>query len=129
MYFNGTSHKDQRGVLFYNNIVDLKEVKRLYIIENKNMSINRGWKGHRIEKRWFLCVRGKMKIQVVKLRSTANEILNNTINTYILDDKSLNYVIVEPGYATKITQLENDSRVLVLADSYVGEFNDDIFIN
>ncbi len=47
----GNLYTDARGSLAYNNDFDLSLVKRMYTIQNKTIDIQRGWQGHKIEKR------------------------------------------------------------------------------
>jgi hypothetical protein len=39
----------------------------MYFIENISLNVIRAWQGHRIEKRWFIAVKGEFKIGVVKI--------------------------------------------------------------
>ena len=63
----GNTHSDQRGILLYNNSFDAFEIKRVYVIENKDITIIRAWQGHKIEKRWFSAVAGSFKIQLIAI--------------------------------------------------------------
>ena len=50
----GGNYKDNRGVLKYNNEIDISLVKRIYIIENVDTVFVRRWQGHKIEQRYGL---------------------------------------------------------------------------
>jgi hypothetical protein len=43
----------------FNNELDLSEMKRMYVIENADLSVQRAWQAHQVEKRWFVAVGGK----------------------------------------------------------------------
>ncbi len=62
--WKGGKFQDERGALLHNNALDLTKVKRVYIIENESMQLIRGWRGHKIESRWFICVKGSIRIWV-----------------------------------------------------------------
>ena len=56
----GDLFKDKRGKLFSCNQFDMTSVKRMYSIENINSDYIRGWKGHKIETRWFFATKGSI---------------------------------------------------------------------
>ncbi len=66
---SGDSFYDHRGIIRYNNNFDLSSIKRVYEIENISKNLKRGWKGHKIQKRWFLCSKGKIQIEVIDINA------------------------------------------------------------
>lgn len=120
----GDLFKDYRGLLYYNNNLDISDVKRLYIIENENIGIVRAWQGHRIERRWFSVLYGRFKIKLVKIDCwefpsdhliVEERILNNILET----------ILIPPGYVTSIQSLEKKSKLLVMSDYQMNEIDDD----
>ena len=119
----GEKYTDERGQILHNNDFDLSEIRRLYVIENIDIDYYRGWKGHLIEKRWFLCVKGKIKLYVSSIDN-----LNNRIqipDSYELDENQLNVIYIPPGNATLIKQLSPGSRLMVFSDWSIAESNDE----
>ena len=57
---SGVNHKDERGILNFNNDFDMSLVKRMYLIENVDTLFKRRWQGHKIEQRWFSATIGKI---------------------------------------------------------------------
>jgi len=120
---SGNIHKDHRGKIFHVNNFDLSPIKRIYIIENKDLTINRGWKGHLVENRWFYCSAGEIKIQVVPISNF--DIQFPTIEVFNLSDKNLNILFVPKGFATLIKQSKKESRITAMSDYLLGKSNDD----
>jgi dTDP-4-dehydrorhamnose 3,5-epimerase-like enzyme len=119
----GGKNSDERGKIFHVNKFDLTSVKRIYIIENKNIFISRGWKGHMIESRWFFCSKGSIEIQIAAINSFSTK--NNELTTFILSDDDLNILYVPKGHATMVRQIKDKSRLVALSDFKLGVSNDE----
>lgn len=122
---NGNCHCDQRGTLLYNNDFDASLIKRIYIIENQNPKFIRGWQGHQIEQRWFSVIRGKFKIQLIKIDNWEKPSINLEVFTFLIDSEKLNVLHVPKGYVSSIQSLELNSKLLVMADYLLGEIKDE----
>tara|TARA_B100000963_G_scaffold137846_1_gene119944 strand:+ start:23523 stop:23939 length:417 start_codon:yes stop_codon:yes gene_type:complete len=120
---SGSIHKDNRGKVFHVNNFDLTPIKRIYIIENKDLTINRGWKGHLVENRWFYCTKGEIEIQVVPISNLS--IKSSAIEFFKLSDKNLNILFVPKGFATLIKQSKKASRITAMSDYLLGESDDE----
>ena len=68
----------------------------MYIIENNTTDFIRGWRGHKIEQRWFSAISGK-----------------------------LDMLYIPPGYISSIQSLEPNSKLLVFADNLLGKIKDE----
>ncbi|GAQ14814.1 hypothetical protein MODO_2506 [Myroides odoratimimus] len=125
VFKSGERFLDNRGKLLFNNDLVLTEFKRLYIIENANSSIIRGWQGHRIEERLFCVSRGRFSIRVVKIDDFDNPSLALDSKEYILDANTFDSLLIGGGYATAIKALDNESQLLCFSNYLMGEINDD----
>jgi len=121
--YRGDHSKDQRGIIFHNNNFDFKPINRGYLIENDNLNIQRGWKGHVIEKRWFLCTRGMITISVIAIESLQNKVDDSF--HYELSDSNFDILEVPAGYATLIQQKVDESRILCFSDYHLNTSNDE----
>jgi len=121
----GNAHSDTRGNLLYNNIFDASLIKRIYIIENRDAKFVRGWQGHQKEKRWFSAITGSFKIQLLQIDNWEQPSKNLEAHTFLLEADKLNVLYVPNGYITSIQSLQNDSKLLVMADHLLGEINDE----
>ena len=95
---SGNKHSDDRGSLIYNNSFNAALVKRIYFIENRNISFVRGWQGHKIEQRWFSAVSGEFEISLIKIDNwqTPSKLLPQL--KFLLDDQQFS-VLQMPIYA------------------------------
>ena len=80
----GEVFTDHRGELFSCNNFDMSMVKRMYIIDNIDNSYVRGWKGHKIETRWFFASKGRVTINTVSISDLENKELSSSKNLCIM---------------------------------------------
>ena len=121
----GNCHSDDRGFLFYNNDFDASAIKRIYIIENKTTEFVRGWQGHKIEQRWYSCISGKFKIELIQIDNWENPSKDLKINNFVIESEKLDLLYVPNGYISSIQSLEPNSKLLIMADYLLGELNDE----
>lgn len=122
---SGNSHTDDRGTLFYNNDFDASAVKRIYVIENATTEIIRAWQGHKIEQRWFSAIKGSFKIQLIEIDHWDQPSKNLEKLTFEVSAQKLDVIYVPKGYVSSIQSLEEDSKLLVMADHLLGEIKDE----
>lgn len=125
MLLQGKAHKDDRGIITFNNEFDASQIKRIYTIENHSPDFIRGWQGHKIEQRWFACMKGSFEISVIEVDDFTNPSKNLTIQKYLLNDEVLTYLHIPAGCITAIQSKSLGSKLLVLADYGLGEIIDE----
>ena len=121
----GDLFKDNRGKLFSCNQFDMSCVKRMYSIENINSKYIRGWKGHKIETRWFFATKGSIIINTILISDLEKAHHLPVVKTFKLNEDNLNVLEVPPGFATSIKQFSNGDRICVFADYYLGISGDE----
>ena len=121
----GNVHSDYRGTLFYNNDFDGTEVKRFYIIENKDTQFIRGWQGHKIEQRWFSAIQGSFKIKLIEIDDWKNPSKTLSPFTFELKSTQINVLHIPSGFISSIQSLEENSKLLVMADYLFGKIKDE----
>ena len=67
--FKGGVAIDARGSVSYNNNLQLKNIKRFYIVENFKKNFVRAWHGHKVEGKYILCIKGKAKVSAIKVNN------------------------------------------------------------
>lgn len=124
---NGGFFEDSRGRLDYVNDLDLSIIKRMYFTTNTEVGFFRGWQGHKIESRWFFCVKGSFEVKLVKIDNWDNpsEILESKV--YILEEKNPKVLYIPNGYVNGFTSLESDSKLMILSNYKLGETINDNF--
>jgi len=113
----GGRHLDGRGMLDYVNDFDMSQVKRMYFITHPDPSVKRGWRGHKLEQRWFFVVKGSFEINLVKIDNWTSPDRDLPIETYLLSADNPQVIHVPIGYASGFKALEPDSRFMVYADT------------
>jgi dTDP-4-dehydrorhamnose 3,5-epimerase-like enzyme len=121
----GGCHADSRGTLLFNNAFDASQIKRIYVIENKDQTFIRAWQGHRIEQRWFSAIAGSFKIQLIAIENWENpsELLQRL--TFTLHADKMDVLHIPKGHVSSIQALTEGAKLLVMADYSLGEVNDE----
>lgn len=125
MILKGNRHEDERGIITYNNDFDASKIKRIYTIENHSTEFIRGWQGHKVEQRWFACIKGSFEVSVIVVDNFENPSKELTIQKYLLKDDVLTYLHIPAGCITAIRANEYESKLLVLGDYGLGEIIDE----
>lgn len=123
--FEGGKYSDERGSLLFNNDFNVSEIKRMYCIENADIDFVRGWTGHQVEQRWFSALQGSFTIKLIKIDNWETPSNNSEIFHFELSSENLNVLHVPKGFVSAIQSKEKGSRLLVMADYFLGEINDD----
>ncbi len=122
---SGNHHKDQRGIVSFNNDFDLTQIKRMYIIENSNIDIVRAWQGHKIEQRWFTAVEGKFRIQLIQVDNWDHPNSNLPKIEFIIQSETLDTLHIPGGYISSIQSLKEKSKLIAMTDYHLGEIDDE----
>ncbi|MFV8465653.1 sugar epimerase [Flavobacterium sp. LB1P62] len=122
---NGNSHKDERGMLLFNNNFDVSTVRRIYFIENKDTEFIRGWQGHKIEQRWFSVIQGEFRIQLIAIDNWVIPSKDLKIFDCILKKSNFDVLHVPAGYISSIQSLDSNSKLMVMSDYFLGEIKDE----
>jgi len=121
----GSSFKDTRGELYYNNTFDASSVRRIYIIDNSSINNARGWQGHKIEQRWFLVVTGAFEIELIAVDNWQRPSKHLKPTKYILKPDSMDVLHVPAGFISSIRSKELGSKLVVMGDYGLGEIADE----
>ena len=112
----GDVAKDERGQIRFVNGFDMSAVKRFYIIRNSDIELIRGWRGHRIEQRWFYVLSGGFEFNIVKIDNWDIPAKNLLVNKIIVKAEGLHVLHIPAGYATAIRAIEPHAELLVYGD-------------
>lgn len=112
----GNQHTDARGILSFINDFDMSAVKRMYTINHPSITIVRAWQGHKIESKYFKCIRGRFLIAAVAIDDWDNPSRKLTPKTFILKADDTEVLYIPKGYANGIKAIDEDSELLVFSD-------------
>ena len=122
---SGGNHKDERGILNFNNDFDMSLVKRMYLIENVDTLFKRRWQGHKIEQRWFSATTGKFKIEIIKIDDWENPSKKLEKINFEISSENAEVLHIPAGYINSIQAMIKSSKLLVMADYKLGTISDD----
>lgn len=128
MEFNtiqGGIAKDERGSIRFVNEFDMSLVRRFYIIKNADTDLIRGWRGHKIEQRWFYVLSGEFSLDLIEIDNWTNPNPSLPIQNIILNASKMKLLNVPSGYATAFRALEENSELLVYADFPLSQATQD----
>ena len=124
--FKGSHHLDSRGILTFNNDFDFNDIKRSYLVSNKNCDVIRAWHGHKFESKYFLVIKGGFQISTVKVDNFKKPSKKNTVSNYFLKDNTGDILFVPGGYANGFKALYAESILQIFSTSSLEEsLNDD----
>ncbi|WP_246172580.1 WxcM-like domain-containing protein [Sphingobacterium hotanense] len=115
----GGASRDERGQIRFVNDFDTSETKRFYLIKNSDQEMTRGWRGHKIEQRWFFAVTGAFRVWLVKIDNWVSPNKNLPMEQVLLSSTDDCVLYVPPGYATALEVIEPESELLVFADHHL----------
>jgi len=121
--YKGDIFVDDRGVLEFNNELDLSEIKRMYTVTNHVSGFIRAWHGHENEAKYFTMLSGSAIVAAVHMILTKNKWeLNWDIKYKAAISSEVPMVYYIPaGYANGFKLLTSNSKLLVLSTSSTEE--------
>ena len=110
---------------FYNNSLELKKIKRFYIVQNKKNNFVRAWHGHKIEAKYILCIKGKVKVSAVRIKNFKKPKKNSKVYSWIIDEKKPSVIYIPPGFANGTKSLLRGTKIFVLSTSSLKDSLED----
>ena len=112
---------DYRGQISHVNDLDMSEVARFYIIQNKDTSVIRAWHAHQHEKKWFYAVKGAFTAAFVKIDDWENPSADLLPEVYHLSADDSKILCIPEGYANGLKAEVPDSVLMVLSNKILSE--------
>lgn len=125
---NGGHHIDERGQIYFVNDFDMTKVKRFYRIKHHDTSAIRGWRGHKIEQRWFHVYRGAFEIKLIEIDNwqTPGQFLHVTKMVLSAVEDSVLYI--PAGFVTSLKATSANSEMIVFADYDIDHAKNDEYL-
>lgn len=117
----GEIFTDHRGKISSLNAFRFPGVERFYFIHHPDISVIRGWHGHRFEKKWFYCVKGAFKLALVRIDDWDDPSPGLVPEVFELTEEESRIVCVPEGYANCIKAEIADSILLVFSGKILEE--------
>ena len=117
----GEIFQDHRGKIASLNNFDYSPVKRSYFITHPDISVIRGWNGHKLERKWFYCLKGEFTVALVQIDNWEKPSPDLKPEIFRLGDDDSRIICVPAGYANCIKAETADSILMVLSDKTMAE--------
>ena len=121
----GVIAQDQRGQIRFVNDFDMKQIRRFYLIANRDTELTRGWRGHRREQRWLYAVSGSFSVDLVVIDDWERPSRDTPIETWVLKHADQQVLCIPSGWAMAFRALQPDSEMLVFADHLIEDAESD----
>lgn len=127
-FIAGGQHQDARGTLIFCNDFDLQGIRRFYQIAHHDTTTQRGWRAHRIERRWFSVCQGAFLIKLIKITDWQQPDPASPQLSFLLSADQPGVLQVPKGYASCLQATSAPAKVLVFADSPIEKAADDDYL-
>ena len=122
----GAKAFDNRGSLSFVNDFSFRSIKRFYVIDNFKNNFVRAWHGHKLEAKYILCIKGKVKVSAVRIKDFKKPKKNSKVYSWIIDEKKPSVIFIPPGFANGTKSLLKGTKIFVLSTTTLKDsLNDD----
>ena len=118
---DGEIFRDQRGQISSLNQFVFQGIERFYVIHHPDVSVKRGWHGHKHEKKWFYCIKGAFTLAFVKIDNWEDPSPDLKPEIFHLSEAKSQIVCVPEGHANWIKASSPDSILLVFSGKRLPE--------
>lgn len=113
---SGGRFADERGKVFFVNDFHMDICKRFYQITHDKIEFVRAWQGHKLESKWFYCVKGSFEVKLIKVDSWDNPSKDSEIYHVEIREDKTEVLHIPPGYVNGFRALEKGSSFLIFSD-------------
>lgn len=124
-FITGGNYIDERGQLDFINDFDMSLIKRVYFTTHFDTDTIRAWQGHKIESRWFICVKGSFRVKLVAIDDWDNPSENLKTHQYILSANEPAALYIPYGYVNGFKALEENAKLMIMSDYGFNEIEND----
>jgi len=119
-FIKGGQHIDKRGKVSFVNDFLMDSCHRFYQITHDNTKFVRAWQGHKIESKWFYCIKGGFEVKLIK--PDCWEMPSRIIESYNFEihQKITEVLYIPPGYLNGFRAIEPDSSFIIFSDKDIS---------
>ena len=122
---SGENYTDKRGQLEFFNDFDMSPIKRVYFTTHFDSDVIRAWQGHKIESRWFICVKGSFTVKLAEIDDWKYPSQNLKIRKYTLSENEPVVLYIPQGYVNGFKALEQNSKLMIMSNYGFKEIEND----
>jgi dTDP-4-dehydrorhamnose 3,5-epimerase-like enzyme len=108
--------EDQRGKVVFSNEFDLRPVRRFYYLIHPDTTVLRAWQGHKVEQKWFTCVKGCFIVNIIQPNDWTRPSGSESIEAIQLSADNPFILHLPGGYVTGIKASVPNSILFIYSD-------------
>lgn len=124
---SGGTYQDERGRLDFINEFNAEEIKRVYFTTHHETETIRAWQGHKIESRWFICVRGSFQVKIIRVDNWGQPSDDLKVHNYTLSADKPEVLYIPNGCLNGFKAEEANSKLMIMSNYGMNEIEDDHF--
>jgi dTDP-4-dehydrorhamnose 3,5-epimerase len=118
---------DDRGRLYFANDFDLRQCRRMYIVENFATGTVRAWHAHRRERKWVMALAGAALACCVAVDDWDAPSRDAEVHRFTLDAEQPKLLAIPAGYANGAMSLLPRTKLIYFSDAALDDsLQDDI---
>jgi dTDP-4-dehydrorhamnose 3,5-epimerase len=122
---SGGNYSDERGQLEFFNDFDMSPIKRIYYTTHFDTETVRAWQGHKIESRWFICIKGSFTVKLVEIDDWVNPSDSLKVYEYELSADKQEVLCIPSGFANGFRALEVNAKLMIMSNYGFNEIDND----
>ena len=124
---NANASSDDRGRVYFANEFDLRECRRMYIVENFATGTVRAWHAHRHERKWVMALTGAALACCVAIDDWDSPSTATTVHRFTLDAEHPALLAIPAGYANGAMALLSNTKLIYFSDASLEQsLGDDV---
>lgn len=108
--------EDNRGKVVFANDFDMNPIRRLYHIHHLDTDVVRAWQGHKVESKWFHCIKGGFDTKLVSIDDWQAPSKDLEIKSVQLCADNSQVLFIPGGYASGFKAITPNSILMVFSD-------------
>jgi dTDP-4-dehydrorhamnose 3,5-epimerase-like enzyme len=121
----GGAAADDRGRVYFANEFDLRQCRRMYIVENFATGTVRAWHAHRHERKWVMALSGAALACCVAIDDWESPATDAEVHRFTLDAEHPSVLAVPAGYANGAMSLLDGTKLIYFSDASIEQSLDD----
>jgi dTDP-4-dehydrorhamnose 3,5-epimerase len=123
----GNARTDDRGRVYFANDFDLRQCRRMYVVENFATGTVRAWHAHKHERKWVMAVTGAALACCVRIDDWDDPSTDVPVHRFTLDAAHPQVLAIPAGYGNGAMALVPDTKLLYLSDASLEDSIGDDF--
>ncbi len=112
----GDSSFDNRGSLSFINDLNLKDIKRYYLVKNYKSQMIRAWHAHKNEFKIIICIKGSFQVSAVRVTNFKNPSKEMKVYNFFINENKSECVFIPKKFANGLMSLEDKSELIIFSN-------------